>query len=58
MPFSRTAAPSPFNWKAGPPDGVSLRSPVFGQARFDPNAFRRLVFQPLDTAAGNGTNSG
>jgi hypothetical protein len=39
-------------------DGVDLRSPVFGPARFNPNAFRRLVFQPLDTAVGAGTNTG
>jgi hypothetical protein len=43
------------NWAA---EGVSLCSPVFGQAKFDPNAFRRLVFRPLDTAAAYATNSG
>lgn len=37
------------NWAA---DGVTVRSPIFGEARFDPNAFRRLVFHPLDSAAG------
>jgi hypothetical protein len=42
------------SWSA---DGVSLRSPVFGEARFEPNAFRRLLFHPLDTAAATGTNS-
>ncbi len=41
------------SWNA---QGAKVRSPVFGEARFDPNAFRRLVFQPLDSAAGNGTN--
>ncbi len=39
------------SWAA---DGVTVRSPVFGEARFDPNAFRRLVFHPLDSAATNG----
>jgi hypothetical protein len=43
------------SWSA---DGVTLRSPVFGQAKFDPNAFRRLVFRPLDPTAGDATNSG
>jgi len=42
------------SWTAG---SVNVRSPVFGQAKFDPNAFRRLVFRPLDPAAGEGTNS-
>jgi hypothetical protein len=41
------------NWAAG---GVTVRSPIFGEARFDPNAFRRLVFHPLDSTAGLGTN--
>ena len=43
------------SWSA---EGVSLRSPVFGQARFNPNAFRKLVFQPLDAAEGEGSNRG
>jgi hypothetical protein len=41
------------SWTA---EGVSLRSPVFGQAHLDPNAFRRVVFQPLDAIGGDVTN--
>jgi hypothetical protein len=50
--------PVSFQLESWTAQGVNLRSPIFGQARFDPNAFRRLVFQPLDAAAGIGTNSG
>ena len=42
------------SWTA---EGVSLRSPVFGQVRFDPNAFRRVVFQPLDAIGGDVNNN-
>lgn len=50
--------PVTFQLESWAADGVNLRSPVFGQAKFDPNAFRRLVFHPLDTIAGEGTNGG
>jgi hypothetical protein len=43
--------PLTFQLTSWTPEGVTLRSPVFGQARFDPNAFRRLVLRPLDSAA-------
>jgi hypothetical protein len=55
--FAR-GGPVSFQLESWTAEGVDLRSPVFGRARFDPNAFRRLVFQPLDSVAGNGTNSG
>ena len=42
------------SWTA---EGISLRSPVFGPARFDANAFRRVVFQPLDAIGGKPTNA-
>jgi hypothetical protein len=50
--------PVTFQLESWTAEGVNVRSPVFGQARFDSNAFRRLVFRPLDAAAGSGTNSG
>jgi hypothetical protein len=48
--------PLTFQLESWTAEGVNLRSPVFGRARFDTNAFRRLVFPPLNAAAGNGTN--
>jgi hypothetical protein len=48
--------PVDFQLESWAADGVTVRSPVFGEARFDPNAFRRLVFHPLDSAAAALTN--
>jgi sRNA-binding regulator protein Hfq len=50
--------PVSFHLESWTAEGVNVRSPVFGRATFDPNAFRRLVFRPLDTAGGDATNSG
>jgi hypothetical protein len=54
--FAR-GGPLTFQLESWTPEGVNLRSPAFGQAKFDPNAFRRLVFRPLDSVA-DATNSG
>jgi hypothetical protein len=48
--------PLAFQLESWTAEGVNLRSPVYGQARFDPNAFRRLVFAPPEAAAGAATN--
>jgi hypothetical protein len=50
--------PLTFQLETWTAEGVDLHSPVFGQAKFDPNAFRRLVFAPLDPVAGADTNLG
>jgi hypothetical protein len=55
--FAR-GGPVTFQLESWTADGVSVRSPVFGQARFDPNAFRRLVFRPVDAVADSATNNG
>ena len=43
--------PLAFQLESWTSEGVKLRSPVFGAATFNPNAFRRLVFRPLDSSA-------
>jgi len=48
--------PLTFQLESWTADGLSLRSPIFGDAKFDPNAFRRLVFPPPAAAAGAVTN--
>jgi hypothetical protein len=45
--------PVRFQLESWTPEGVSVRSPVFGRAKFDPGAFRRLVFRPLDAVPGS-----
>jgi hypothetical protein len=53
--FAR-GGPVTFQLESWTAEGVNVRSPVFGRAKFDPNAFRRLVFRPLDSVA-DATNS-
>jgi hypothetical protein len=48
--------PVTFKLESWAADGVTVRSPIFGEARFDPNAFRRLVIHPPDSVASSGTN--
>jgi hypothetical protein len=48
--------PLAFQLESWTAEGVHLRSPVFGPAKFDPKAFRRLVFPPSAPAAGAPTN--
>jgi len=56
--FLAGGGPLTFQLESWAAEGVRLRSPVFGEAKFDPNAFRRLVFRPLDSAAvADATNS-
>jgi hypothetical protein len=43
--------PISFQLESWTAEGVNLRSPVFGQAKFDPKAFYRLVFPPPAAAA-------
>jgi hypothetical protein len=38
-----------FHLESWSPEGVALRSPLFGPARFNPDAFERLIFPPPET---------